>query len=92
MKCGREPGGTHAHELGICPASIEIRLDGIHDGINGGRSCWVVEATICDGKRQGASSRKYKSCKHCDFFKKVIEEEKDKLQISGSLLLKLKKI
>lgn len=91
-KCGREPGGTYAHELGICPASIEIRLDGTHHGINAGRCCWIVEATICEGKKQGAFPQKYKDCKKCAFFKKVSEEENNELQNTESLLFKLKKI
>ncbi len=45
--CGREPGGAHANNLGICSATVETRLDGIHDGRNAGRSCWVVAGTPC---------------------------------------------
>ena len=29
-KCGREPGGTHEQAMGVCPASVEVRLDTIH--------------------------------------------------------------
>lgn len=27
-KCGRELGGAHVHDLGVCPATEEKRLDG----------------------------------------------------------------
>ena len=30
--CGREPGGENIADCGICPASIEEKLDGIHGG------------------------------------------------------------
>lgn len=43
--CGREFGGIKARELGVCPASTDERLNGIHNGENAGRSCWVV--TCC---------------------------------------------
>ncbi len=29
-KCGREPGGIKVHESGVCPAPLEIEVDGIH--------------------------------------------------------------
>lgn len=31
-KCRREPGGIKVHELGVCPATVEKRLDGTHGG------------------------------------------------------------
>jgi len=33
-QCGREPGGLLSDELGVCPASTETRLDGVHGGKN----------------------------------------------------------
>ena len=52
-KCGREPGGSKTAELGICPAAITINYNGIHEGKNGGRSCWVIAGTLCGGQVQG---------------------------------------
>jgi len=39
-KCGREFGGIKSQELGVCPASIQSKVDGINHGKNGGRACW----------------------------------------------------
>lgn len=74
-KCGREPGGRYSHDLGVCPATTATRLDGLHGGTNGGRACWFVVGTLCNGEVQGTYARKYKSCIYCDFYKKVKEEE-----------------
>jgi hypothetical protein len=74
-RCGREPGGRNVHHLGVCPATTAEGLDGLHGGINGGRACWFVAGTLCNGDIQGTDARKYKSCIYCDFYKKVKEEE-----------------
>ncbi|MFO7971262.1 MAG: hypothetical protein R6U40_05875 [Desulfobacterales bacterium] len=62
MKCGREPGGIKADEFGICPAADDISFDGINSGICGGRICWAVAGTFCDGKVQGTFAEKRESC------------------------------
>jgi hypothetical protein len=31
-KCARQAGGEHAQVFGVCPSSVEKRLDGVHDG------------------------------------------------------------
>jgi hypothetical protein len=54
MKCGREPGGKNAEELGVCPASTDERLSGTHGGKHAGRACWVIAGTFCDSVVQGA--------------------------------------
>jgi hypothetical protein len=88
-KCGREPGGLNAEELGICPASTEMKLDGVHRGINAGRSCWVVSGSLCNGEIQGTFAQKYKNCYLCDFHSKVRNEEEGNFELTSSLLLKL---
>jgi hypothetical protein len=75
MDCGREPGGANAFLLGICPATIELRLDGVHDGLNAGRCCWFVAGTLNAREVKGTLARNLGSCSECDFFKKVKEEE-----------------
>jgi hypothetical protein len=75
MKCGREHGGVLAAELGICPASVEEGLDGIHGGRKAGRSCWAVAGTFCKGEIQGSFARKYRNCGKCNFYIKVRMEE-----------------
>ena len=73
--CGRESGGVNAMECGICPASIEKRLDGIHGGKNAGRSCWAVGGTFCEGCVKEDFNEKFHSCRECDFYKTVAHEE-----------------
>ena len=85
-KCRREPGGAHIRDLGICPATKEERLNGVHGGKNGGRSCWVLAGTLCKGKMQGTFAQKDRNC---DFYKSVKAEEFPKLMLSALLLKKL---
>ena len=73
--CGRQPGGAKVVELGVCPAASETRVDGINNGINGGRSCWAVTGTYCGGKVQGSFASKLTNCKDCVFFQSVMKEE-----------------
>ncbi len=85
-KCGREPGGPNAESLGLCPASTEARVDGIHHGKNGGRSCWAVTGTLCGGEVQGTFANKMNSCLACDFYKMVWAEEKAEWLPAAALL------
>ena len=74
MACGREPGGANVEKKGVCPATTEKQLDGINQGLCGGRSCWAVEGTDCAklvGGRNGAFDR----CLRCPFFRRVEREE-----------------
>lgn len=75
--CGRGPGGEKAKEFGFCPTATEARLNGIHGGTNGGRSCWTVAGTFCFGEVQGTFAGKFKDCMECDFFWLVFEEEEE---------------
>lgn len=76
-QCGRQPGGSKAQELGICPAAVEASFDGINFGKNAGRICWAVAGTCCGGKVQGTFAEKRKSCTTCDFYQVVQEQEGD---------------
>jgi hypothetical protein len=73
--CGREREGAHVDDLGVCPAAVAENLNGLHGGTNGGRACWFVVGTLCNGEVQGTYVKKYRSCIYCDFFKTVKEEE-----------------
>lgn len=75
MKCGREPGGEKAHELGECPAAIDSTFNGFNLGRNAGRTCWLAAGTFCNGKVQGSFAEKRVSCRECDFYQKVNNEE-----------------
>jgi hypothetical protein len=74
-KCGRQPGGSKANDLGVCPAAVETRVDGVNDGKNAGRSCWVLAGTMCGGAVQGSFASKLANCMSCDFYKAVLAEE-----------------
>jgi len=89
-ECSREPGGKKASELGECPSAIASEVDGIHEGKNGGRVCWAVAGTMCDGKVQGTFATKISTCQDCGFYKKVSEEEKENLMTVGEILPKFK--
>ncbi|MBI4689332.1 MAG: hypothetical protein HY754_03555 [Nitrospirae bacterium] len=88
--CGRYNGGEHVGDLGKCPAASEKRLDGIHDGTNAGRACWVIAGTLCRGEVQGSFAQKYKNCEKCDFYQGVRKEEGGKFILSSVLLSKLR--
>ncbi len=75
QSCGREQGGAKTSELGVCPASIEMRLNTVHSGRNAGRSCWVVAGTLCKGNVQGTFAEKSHNCLACDFYQLVKSEE-----------------
>lgn len=87
-RCGRQSGGLKSAELGVCPASIEEGLDGVHDGTNGGRSCWVIAGTLCGGEVQGTYAKKGHNCRACDFYKLVVEEEGEGLVGNFTLMTK----
>jgi len=73
--CGREEGGVSADEFGVCPAAQSTKFDEANYGINGGRFCWGIDGTVCDGKLQGNRIEKLKDCLACDFLKNVNQEE-----------------
>ena len=74
-KCGREPGGAKVHELGVCPATTDTSCDRLNGGKNGGRICWAVTGTFCDGEMQGSFAQKEVTCTSCDVYKRIREEE-----------------
>ena len=88
--CGRQPGGSHIDDYGVCPAAKEHRLDGVHGGEKAGRACWVISGTLCKGEVQGTFAKKYKSCEICDFYANVRKEEYPGFQLSAILLDRLR--
>ena len=69
--CGREPGGANVRELGVCPAALCEQCDGINGGRQGGRVCWTIAGTLCDGQVKGTFAQKRLACTQCDFLKQV---------------------
>ena len=78
--CGREPGGDNVSEFGICPAALETSIDGFNQGKRGGRACWAISGTFCEGKAQGKFAIKLNDCKQCSFFKLVQMQQGCKFQ------------
>lgn len=74
-KCGRQPGGHKAAELGICPVTTYQGLNGAHGGKNAGRACWVVAGSLCGGQIQGTFAQKLHNCWRCDFMNTVKKDE-----------------
>lgn len=89
-KCGREPGGSKAAELGVCPAATEKTLDGINSGKNAGRACWVLAGTLCGGQVQGTFAAKLSNCMKCEFYQRVADEEGANYKSSKTILSRIK--
>jgi len=79
-KCGRQPGGSRVADLGICPASVDTRANGVNHGHNGGRLCWALTGTLCGGKVQGTFAEKLMNCMACEFYRQVRTEEGKDMQ------------
>jgi len=73
-KCGREPGGANVDERGVCLTATYSQYDGINGGKNGGRVCWAVSGTLCNGNVQGSIAEKQVYCNSCEFYQKLLEE------------------
>lgn len=82
--CGRELGGENVPESGVCRASFETSTTGINGGKNGGRICWVVSGTFCWERMSGSYAKKILSCKSCDFFHTVKNEEGSAFELDKS--------
>jgi hypothetical protein len=89
-RCGRQPGGPNVPDLGLCPATAEERLDGVHDGTNAGRACWIVSGKLCKGEVQGTFAQKFKNCELCDFYQKVKTDEHPRFSLSAELISKVR--
>jgi hypothetical protein len=85
-KCGRQAGGPKAHELGVCPAAVQTKANGINGGANGGRACWALTGTLCGGTVQGTFAAKLGNCMSCEFFRTVQTEEIGHLQTASAIL------
>lgn len=75
LKCGRQPDGASAGEVGECPAAAPNEYDGVNQGRHGGRFCWAVAGTLCNGAAKGTYSQKIVDCLRCEFLRQVETEE-----------------
>ena len=74
-QCGREPGGKNCDKDGVCPAAADQTFNFFNHGLNSGRACWLVAGTFCDNNVAGTFADKIDSCRDCDFYKKVQNDE-----------------
>ncbi len=72
QNCGREPGGTMADDLGICPVATAMRYDGDNSGRAGGRVCWTIPVSSSNPSLKSCVD---KACSDCAFFRRVQFEE-----------------
>ena len=70
-----KPGMQDVSDRGPCPAATAKEYDGVNDGQNGGRFCWAISGTLCDGDVQGTYAKKFLSCLSCHVFTQMQEEE-----------------
>ncbi|MFW3145826.1 MAG: two-CW domain-containing protein [Thermoplasmatota archaeon] len=76
-RCGREPGGERASDLGICPASRNSELDCMNSGECAGRACWRIKEPIMGGTLLPHWSDPDRDCLVCPVLVKVRNEEPD---------------
>lgn len=88
MECGRGPDGSDGN---LCPAASAILLHGVHNGVNGGRACWVIAGTLCGGKVSGTFAKKMENCLICPFYRQVRQEETN-LKSHQDLLLRSRRV
>lgn len=61
--------------MGVCPAASLTEVDGLNFGQNGGRACWAIAGTFCQGQVQGTFALKMDTCLKCVFYQRVKQEE-----------------
>ncbi|MFP4476663.1 MAG: two-CW domain-containing protein [Desulfatibacillaceae bacterium] len=87
-ECGRQPGGANVDSLGLCPAAVADRANGVHGGAKGGRCCWMIAENPCGGAAQGEFRRRQSNCCVCDF-KKLVESEERTLENHGDVVYRM---
>jgi len=88
-RCGRGLNGGRDSSRGVCPTATAKKADGVHGGRNGGRVCWAIAGTLCDGRVAGTYAAKIATCAACDFHRLVQQEEHVDFHIDEELLRRL---
>jgi hypothetical protein len=88
MKCGRHVEKDKTGKSDVCPVATEKSADGLNDGVNGGRICWIVADTCCNKWIPCQGNKRKDPCFSCEFRFKVMMEEGflRVCEASGSLL------
>ena len=74
-ECGREQGGHNAKKLGVCPAALTNKYDGINGGKYGGRVCWAVTGNF-NSEIQLENAKLLETCIDCNALKQIVRDEK----------------
>jgi hypothetical protein len=72
--CGKHKSGVSG-DSSPCQVPKMSMYDGVNGGKNGGRVCWIIADSACDGNVQVTFHHKLETCAVCDFYKTVKEEE-----------------
>lgn len=80
-KCGKERNLFSSDKSVVCPAAISSEHNGDNGGINGGRICWRVSGTYCNGETQSTYVFKAMNCAKCEVYKQIRDEEGANLKL-----------
>jgi hypothetical protein len=89
FECGREHGGAKVDELGVCPAAVDTRADGINGGKNGGRACWAIAGSFVGKIAPCPIVMRGKDCLDCEFYRQVAQEEGSDFVTGTEILIRL---
>ena len=70
----RARGGNNAKKLGVCPAALPNKYDGVNNGKYGGRFCWVINKTT-DNAIVDNHAKKLWECIDCNVLKLIQIDE-----------------
>jgi hypothetical protein len=59
----------------MCPVAADTSADGLNEGVNGGRICWIIAETLNKNEIKCCALQQDPSCFQCEFRHKVITEE-----------------
>ncbi|MDA8240856.1 MAG: hypothetical protein M0Z67_10865 [Nitrospiraceae bacterium] len=83
--CGQQRRG-HKNSLVKCPVPEMTSADGINDGKNAGRICWLIANTMCKGATESTFEAMITTCGECDFYNLVKAEGGEKVMLSIDML------
>lgn len=65
-RCGREPGGSQAQALGVCPAALGESGNSIRHIEASERVSGTVTGNLCYAEIQGTTASQPEACPHCE--------------------------
>jgi hypothetical protein len=85
MGCGRKRRG-HNDSCLKCPVPEMTSANGINNGKNGGRICWLIANTMCKDEDESTFESMIRTCGECDFYKRVKAEGVKTVTLSIEML------